>query len=162
MLADCYLVALIPFVAPVLAVPEFLSLYRIHGKNSYTTGEPLVRLETSKSKLRMWQVVIEAMRGWLVDHGYTSKQAAVRSLHERWKLLLEREEFPVTPPGRLRFFRYLLRTYRYQLPTMTWRLRLINYGNAFGALVVGYGHFHRLDESREGLTRRIRQALGLS
>src|SRR5258707_583014 len=31
MLADCFLVALIPILSPILAIPEFLALYRIHG-----------------------------------------------------------------------------------------------------------------------------------
>jgi glycosyltransferase involved in cell wall biosynthesis len=35
MLADCYLVSLIPFIAPIRGVPEFLTVYRIHGRNSY-------------------------------------------------------------------------------------------------------------------------------
>src|SRR6267154_2036180 len=62
MLADCYLVTLIPFQAPVLAVEEYLTVYRIHGRNQYTTGEPQVSTETSRKRLRMWQVVIGAMR----------------------------------------------------------------------------------------------------
>jgi hypothetical protein len=43
---------------------------------------------------------------------------------------------------------------------MSWRLRVINYFNAVGALFVGYEHFHRLDEHREDLTRRMRAAMG--
>lgn len=160
MLADCYLVALIPFVAPVLAVPEFLAVYRIHGENSYSTDRQQVPIETSKSRLRMWQIVIEAMRKWLADNGYTRKQAPVRSLLDRWNILLEREEFAVTPPGRIRFFRHLLERYRYQFHLMTWRLRVINYFNALGSLIVGYEEFHRLDEGREDLTRWLRTRLG--
>ncbi len=104
MLADCYLVALIPFQAPVLAVEEYLTVYRIHGRNQYTTGEPQVSTETSRERLRIWQVVIAAMRKWLDDHRYSRKQAAVRSLLDRWKLLLQREEFAIRTPGRLQFF----------------------------------------------------------
>jgi glycosyltransferase involved in cell wall biosynthesis len=156
MLADCYLVALIPFLAPVLAIPKFLTVYRIHGKNSYSSEKSQVPIETSKYRLQMWQIVISVMRKWLADHGYTRKQLPVRSLLDRWTILLEREEFAVTPPGRTRFFLHLLRSHRYQLPLMSWRLVLINYSNALGSLVVGYETFHVLDESREHLTRWVR------
>jgi glycosyltransferase involved in cell wall biosynthesis len=159
MLADCYLVALIPFQAPVLAVEEYLTVYRIHGRNQYTTGEPQVSAETSRKRLRMWQVVIGAMRKWLEDHRYSRKQAAVRSLLDRWKLLLQREEFAIRTPGRLQFFWYLLQSYRYQRHRMGWRLQVINCFNAAGALVVGYENFPRLDEHRENVTRAVRGVL---
>jgi glycosyltransferase involved in cell wall biosynthesis len=159
MLADCYVVALIPFRAPILAIAESLTVYRIHGRNSYSTSEAQVPTEASAKRLRMWEIVIGAMRKWLEEHGYSRKQAAVRSLLDRWTLLLQREEFAIRAPGRLQFFRYLLQCYRYQLHRMTWKLRVINYCNALGSLVVGYKNFHRLDEHRENLTRRMRTLL---
>ncbi|HXJ05096.1 MAG TPA: glycosyltransferase [Candidatus Acidoferrum sp.] len=156
MLADCYLVSLIPLLAPVLAIPEFLSVYRIHGKNSYTSMEDDMPIETRRNKLKMWQIVTEAMRKWLEEHGYTRKQRAVKAMTDRWTSFVEREEFTVMAPGRVRFFRYLLQCYRYRYPLMSWRLRAINLSNAVGALFVGYQRFHRLDELREGLTRWLR------
>jgi glycosyltransferase involved in cell wall biosynthesis len=159
MLADCYLVALIPFQAPVLALEEFLTIYRIHGGNQYSTGETQVGAESATKRLRMWQIVIAAMQKWLEDHGYSRKQAAVRSLLDRWKLLLQREEFAIQAPGRLQFFWYLLQSHRYQRHRMSWRLLVINYFNAAGALVVGYRNFWRLDEQRESVTRAVRGML---
>jgi len=156
MLADCYLVALMPFRAPVLALEQELTVYRIHGRNQYATGEAGAPAEINAKRLRMWEVVIGAMRKWLAEHGYDRKQPAVRSLLDRWTLLLQREEFAIRAPGRLRFFRYLLQSYRYQLHRMSWRLRVINYCNALGALVVGYQNFGRLDQGRERLTSRVR------
>ncbi len=158
MVADCYLAALIPFVAPVRAIPEVLAIYRVHGANSHYTSDRDVSIETRKSKLRMWQTVIAAMRKWLAENGYTGRLAPVRAMQRHWTLLLEREEFVVAAPGRLRFFRYLARCYRYQFPLMTWQLRLINGFNALGSLVVGYEGFPRLDEYRESLTRWVRRA----
>jgi len=109
MVADCYLAALIPFVAPVRAIPEVLAIYRVHGANSHYTSDRDVSIETRKSKLRMWQTVIAAMRKWLAENGYTGRLAPVRAMQRHWTLLLEREEFVVAAPGRLRFFRYLAR-----------------------------------------------------
>jgi len=157
MVADCYLAALIPFIAPVLAIPEVLAIYRVHGANSHYTSDREVPIEARKSKLRMWQTVIAAMRKWLAENGYTRKLAPVRAMQDHWTIILEREEFAVAAPGRLRFFRYLLRCYRHQFPLMTWQLRLINGFNALVSLVVGYEGFPRLDEYRESLTRWVRR-----
>ena len=143
MLADCYLAALIPFVAPVLAMPEVLAIYRIHGSNAHYTSDREVPIETRKGKLRMWEIVIAAMKKWLAENGYTRKLAPVRALQDHWAIILEREEFAVTAPGRVRFFRYLLRCYRRQFPLMSWRLVLVNYFNAVASLVVGYKRMQR-------------------
>jgi len=159
MLADCYLVALIPLQAAVMAIEECLTVYRIHGRNHYATGERRISVETSSKRLRMWRVVIGAMRKWLEDQRYSRKQPAVRALLERWKLLLQREEFAIRAPGRLQFFWYLLQSHRYQRHRMGWRLQVINYFNAAGALVVGYENFWRLDEQRENVTRAVRGLL---
>ena len=159
MLADCYVAALTPFVAPVLAIPEVLAIYRIHGENSYYTSDGQAPLEMRKSRVRMWRIVIAAMNKWLAEKGYTRKLGPVRSLQDHWKIILEREEFAVTAPGRLRFCRYLARSYRRQFPLMSWKLRLINGFNVVGSLVVGYRRFPRLDEHRENLTRRVRSLL---
>jgi hypothetical protein len=148
MVADCYLAALIPFVAPVLAISEVLAIYRIHGSNAHgTSGQQVPR----------WQIVIAAMYKWLAENGYTRKLAPVRAMQDHWTIILEREEFAVAAPGRLRFFWYLLRCYRNQFPLMTWQLRLINGFNALASLVVGYEGFPRLDEYRESLTRWVRR-----
>lgn len=143
MLADCYLAALIPFVAPVLAMPEVLAIYRIHGSNAHYTSDREVPIETRKGKLRMWEIVIAAMKRWLEENDYTRKLAPVRALQDHWAIILEREEFAVTAPGRVRFFRYLLRCYRRQFPLMSWRLVLVNYFNAVASLVVGYKRMQR-------------------
>lgn len=156
MVADCYIAALIPFVAPVLAIPEVLAIYRVHGANSHYTSDREVPIETRRGKLQMWQIVIAAMQKWLSENGYTRELAPVRAMQEHWTLILERENFAVTAPGRVRFFRYLLRGYRRQFSLMTWQLRLINGFNLLGSLIVGYNGFHQLDKHRENATRRVR------
>lgn len=159
MLADCYLVALLPFVAPVLAIPETLALYRIHGGNQYTKGLP-DPMEVRRKKLEMWRVVIAEMRRWLTEHGRTRREVPVRAMLDQWTNILEREEFALSPPGRLRFFRHLLRLYKWRWPLMSGRLRLINAFNTLGSLVVGFEKFHSLDEAREDVTRRLRNLIG--
>lgn len=155
MLADCYLTALIPFLAPILAVPEFLAVYRIHGSNFYSAADAQMPLETRKKRLEMWQVVIDAMARWLADNGYTRDQPPVRAFLDRWTLHQEREQFVLDPPGRLQFFRHLQTYNSCYAPTMSRRLRFINRINAWGSLVVGYKDFHMLDNWRTQLVDKL-------
>jgi hypothetical protein len=161
MLADCYLTALIPFLAPILAVPEFLAVYRIHGSNSYSASEQQIPVETRKSRLQMWQVVIDAMGKWLVDNGYTRNQLPVRTFLDRWSLHQERERFLLEPPGRLEFFRHLQTYNACYGPQMSRRLRVVNRVNALGALVVGYKYFYLLDKYRHSSTAFIQRTFKL-
>jgi glycosyltransferase involved in cell wall biosynthesis len=154
--ADGYMQALALFVAPVAAVDEPLGVYRFHGANLYFLSEAEEDedkdREIRKRRVVTLRALVDGLQGWFRLHNYDLAQPAVRATLSRWVTLLEREEFAISPPGRVRFFRHLLRTHWNQLPLMTWRLRLINYLNAAGSLVVGYKHFHRLDELRGRLT----------
>ena len=148
MLADGFLVSLVPFLSPVLALPEFLILYRIHGKNSYYADERQMPADIRKSRLESRWFLLEAMCKWLVDNDFDSDQPAVRAFLDRWTLYQESDEFLLKPPGRLRFFRHLLLYNRCYGPHISPRLRAINYINAFGALVTGYTHYPLLGKGR--------------
>lgn len=156
MLADCYLVALIPLLSPILAISESLAVYRIHGANAYSTVEQQIPMEARKSRLQMWKILIDAMRGWLAENGYTKKEPVVRLFLDVWRVNEGTYEAQVEPPGRWRFFVHLMTYMRCYGADMSWRLRFINYVNAFGALVVGYRHFHVLDEWRLKATALVR------
>jgi glycosyltransferase involved in cell wall biosynthesis len=155
MLADCYVVALIPFLSRIQAISESLAVYRIHGTNSYTTVEQQVPMEVRKNRLQMWQVLIDAMRRWLAGNHFTKRQPAVRLFLDRWALYQGNYEAQVEAPGRLRFFRHLMTYIRCYGANMSSRLRLVNYVNAFGALVVGYKHFGLLDKLRTQWVDRL-------
>lgn len=160
MLADCYLVALLPFVAPVLAVSDFLTIYRIHGMNSYSTGHAYLPLEVRKERLLKWKIVVKAMYKWLDETQHAQPPLAVQNFIAHWNSLLEREEFAVEPPNRVRFFWHLVQSNRYRFPVMTRRLQLINSLNTLGSLVVGYEKFPLLDKARENLTQWLRTLAG--
>jgi hypothetical protein len=160
MLADCYLVFLIPLVSPVLAVPESLTVYRIHGKNSYTGIEEKPASESRRRKLQMWTVLFDEMRAWLSNKGYTREQPAVRELLDRWTLYLQSEQFLLAAPGRVEFFRHLLLYNRCYGPHISRRLLVLNYLNAMGAIFTGYKHFHILEGSRAKAISMMRQIAG--
>jgi glycosyltransferase involved in cell wall biosynthesis len=160
MLADCYLAFLIPLVAPVRAIAEALTVYRIHGKNCYTGVEEKPAPESRRRRLQMWTVLFDEMRAWLANNGYTREQPAVRELLDRWTLYLQSEQFPVAAPGRLEFFRHLLLYNRCYGPHISRRLLVLNYLNAMGAIFTGYKHFHILEGSRKKAFSLARQIAG--
>jgi glycosyltransferase involved in cell wall biosynthesis len=162
--ADGYIQALALFLAPVAAIDEALGVYRFHGSNLYFLSHAEIDKDKDKERRSLRAVtlraIIDGLREWFRSHDYDLAQPAVHATLSRWTTLLEREEFAVAPPGRVRFLRHLLETNRNHFHMMTWRLRLINYFNAVGSLVVGYEHFDRLDACREDLTRWVRALVG--
>jgi len=93
----------------VLAIPEVLAIYRVHGANSHYTSDREVPIETRKSKLRMWQTVIAAMRKWLAENGYTRKLAPVRAMQDHWTIIWSGKSLQVAAARAAAVFRYLLR-----------------------------------------------------
>jgi glycosyltransferase involved in cell wall biosynthesis len=148
MLGDCYLVTLIPFVAPILAIPEFLALYRIHGDNNYGADEREVPLEVRKRRLRMWRVVTDAMCNWLDDNGYP-RRAPERAFLNSWIAYHARQRFQIEPPGRLRFFRFLVWENYSSSHDQTWKFTVFNYLASLSALLFGFKNRHLMYEWRE-------------
>jgi glycosyltransferase involved in cell wall biosynthesis len=157
MLADGYLTILIPFRSAVFAIPEFLAVYRVHGKNSYYADDREMPAGIRRTRLQQWRILMDAMRQWLADNGHTRKQQPVRDFLDRWALYIEDQEFQVAPPGRRRFFSHLIAYNRCYGPQIAPRLRIINYINALGALVVGYKHFPLLKRWPEKVGRALRR-----
>jgi glycosyltransferase involved in cell wall biosynthesis len=138
MLADAYPGGLIVFIAPILALPECLSVYRVHGTNSYQVDESRMPVETRMKRIELWQIVIAAMRKWLADNGFTRRQPFVSSFLNSWSLYITKERFLIKPPGRLRFFWSLVLENTVFSPLQTLKLTAFNYLWAPSALLFGY------------------------
>jgi len=160
MLADCFLVYLVPLLSPVVALPERLILHRIHGTNYFCVDEKQAGVETQRRKLHEWQIVYDAMRRWLESNGYTRKDFIVRRYRDVWYLAEQTISFSIKPPGRLQFFWYELRQNHSQSPIQSWRLTTFKYLFAFFALGLGYKRAERFYDWRArvfgGLERAIR------
>ena len=159
--SDGYLGNLAIFLAPVLAINRPLGIYRIHGKNLYFKAGASAEAKHLRRRLETLPEIPKCMTSWFLSHGYDIKRPEIQAALLRWIILSERNEFELSPPGRIRFFRHLLKSYRHTGPTMTPRIRAVNYVNAVGALIVGYQRFHLLDENREKASRWLRHAFGL-
>jgi glycosyltransferase involved in cell wall biosynthesis len=154
--ADGFLSALAIFVAPIVAIPERLAVYRIHSTNLFADGE---KVDTRRREMRMLTraALIRAMRSWLDERAYALERPELTVLFKQWKLTQELDEFELVSPGRLRTAGHLVRYASYFKARMTWRHRAVTYLNAAGSLAVGYKNLHRLDEWRTAITHPLRR-----
>ena len=160
--ADAYLGNLAIFVAPVVAIDRPLAIYRIHGSNLYYQSDSVAESERLRRRIETRRVLVDGMTAWFRSHGYNTRRPEVRTALLRWVILSERDEFKLSPPGRIRFFRHLMKSYSYNGALMTWRIRAVNYFNAIGALIVGYKRFPILEKNREKATRWLRDRVRVS
>jgi glycosyltransferase involved in cell wall biosynthesis len=152
--ADAHLSGLIIFLTKILAIPECLAVYRVHGQNLFA-GQPDISKQRQKARLKTRRVLIDGMKTWLITHGFDLNKPDLRAFFRQWALTQERDQFAIDPPGRLRICRHLLEYAYFYGPQLTWRHRLVTYLNAAGSLLVGYKNVHRLDEWRIGIKRAL-------
>jgi glycosyltransferase involved in cell wall biosynthesis len=155
MLADCFLVQLVPLLAPVLAIPEPLTVYRIHGKNHYYAEDQSMPKEVAQVRLELLRTLYDAMRAWLDRNGYSASEPPVRFFRARWYRDERYMKFRFNPPGRLQFFLIQLRHNYAYAPTQSWKFTLFNYLWAFLALLSGYRHWDRVYRWRCSLVERM-------
>jgi glycosyltransferase involved in cell wall biosynthesis len=157
--ADSHLSGLVIFLAPIIAIPECLAVYRLHGQNLFhQQGELNCRRQELRIQTR--KALIDGMKCWLSERGYDLKQPDLRTLFQQWDLAQEGDTFALAPPGNVRFSRHLVQYARCYGPRMTWRHRAVTYANAAGSLVVGYKNVHLLDEWRVAVKRALRGSAG--
>jgi glycosyltransferase involved in cell wall biosynthesis len=162
--ADAYLSGLVIFVAPVVAIDESLAVYRIHGQNLFHAQgcDASGARAGIERRIATRGELVKGMTDWLRAHGYETERGELREYLSQWVLAQEVDRFTIEAPGRLEFFRHLWRSAVCFGARVSWRHRTVSFGNAVGALVVGYEHFHLLDEWRVGLTRSLRGTGGVS
>ena len=125
-------------------------------------------LEKRKGRLRELQVLFGAMQEWLKDNGYSKREIPVLFFAIRWYQHEKMEEFIVKPPGRLRFFWFLIEENHLYSRRQTWKLTLFNYIWAFWGLCLGFKNAGSVYKSRAKtmeaverlFKRRLRAELG--
>jgi glycosyltransferase involved in cell wall biosynthesis len=153
--SDGLLAALAIFLAPVVAIPEALAVYRIHEQNLYYQSAKGVDVQRQKRRLNTLRVLLDEMDLWLTGRGFDLREPAILAFRRRWRQLYETEKFLIEPPGRLRFFSFLVRSMRNMNPCLNWRIQAVNGLNAIGSLFVGYKNYPKLDDWRFRLKRGI-------
>lgn len=146
--ADAYLTALVIFVAPVAAVPEFLGKYRLHGANLFQTNAERISRSQVERRMAMREALLGEIRNWLQNNVEESDAPEIRAYLKQWSNAQESDGFALRTPGRWKYFRHLLDFPRTYGEIMTPRHRAYGYLRAFAALFLGYHHLHVLDDVR--------------
>jgi glycosyltransferase involved in cell wall biosynthesis len=146
--ADAFLTALIIFVAPVVAVPDFLGKYRLHGANLFQSNAERVTRSQVEHRMAMRGALFAEIETWLRKHGNDVNSRDIRAYLKQWSKAQERDGFGLRAPGRWEYFRHLLEYPRIYGEIMTERHRAYTYLRAFAALFLGYHHVHLLDDLR--------------
>ena len=160
--ADAYLTALIIFVAPVAAVPEFLGKYRLHGANLFQTNAERTPREQLERRMAMREALLGEIRGWLRMNGNDLDSADIRAYLKQWSNGQASDGFALSAPDRWRYFRYMLDIPKTYGEIMTARHRAYSYMRAFAALLLGYHHVHLLDDARGKRKQMIGSSDGMS
>ena len=148
--ADAYLTALIIFIAPIAAVPEYLGKYRLHATNLFHTAAATAKPLPAQIEHRMSMraALLAEIREWLHRNGRDLRSADLRAYFMQWKRAQEHDRFLLEAPGRWQYFRHLLGHPWTYGRIMTPRHRVYSYMRACAALVLGYHHLHLFDDAR--------------
>src|SRR5260370_2484321 len=106
--ADAYLTALVIFVAPVAAVPEFLGKYRLHGANLFQTNAERISRSQIERRMAMRAVLLGEIQNWLQRHGQDTGSPDIRAYLNQCAKAPENDGFPFSAPTRCKYFRHLL------------------------------------------------------
>jgi len=148
--ADAYLTALVIFVAPIIALPEFLAKYRVHGANLFHISEDKPARERIEHRMAMRAALSAEIRGWLQRNGHDLASPNLQAYVKQWTKAQEVDGFALAKPSRWKYFRHLLEYPRVYGKIMSTRHRVYSYVRAFGALLLGYDHLYLLDDFRKG------------
>ncbi len=155
--ADAYLTALIIFTAPVVALPEFLAKYRLHGANLFQSNATAATRELLEHRMAMRAALLKEIRTWLERKGHDLSRPDLRAYLKQWTKAQELDSFALQKPGRWSYFRHLFEMPRLYGEIMSARHRAYSYVRAFGALLLGYDHLYLLETLRtryKGMLRR--------
>jgi hypothetical protein len=147
--ADAYLTALIIFVAPVVALPEFLAKYRLHGSNLFQSNATGDARESVQHRIAMRGALLSEIRSWLERNGHDFGSTHLQAYLKQWTKAQELDEFALQKPGRWKYFRHLIEFPRVYGEIMSRRHRAYGYVRAFSALALGYDHSYLLENFRK-------------
>jgi glycosyltransferase involved in cell wall biosynthesis len=98
--ADAHLSGLIIFLAPIVAVPECLAVYRVHGANLFADrSDGYARRHELRMKTR--RTLVDGMKYWRSERNYDLRRTDLHAYFKQWDLSEEKEEFSVNTPGRM-------------------------------------------------------------
>lgn len=135
---DAFLIATAICQGPVAAIPECLTKNRVHGENLWFAERGKPNPEVMRSRVKTREAATISVRRWVQANEPRSSYSKIRVLLRCWRISRDQDEFQYRPPGRLRFFWFLLRENYTYSAMQTWRLTGSNYATAVFALLFPY------------------------
>jgi len=146
--ADAFLTALVIFIAPIVAVENYLGKYRLHATNLFQTAAARPSPAQIEHRMAMRAALLAEIQKWLLRHGHNLRSADLRAYLAQWKKAQAQDGFALRAPGRWKYFRHLLGYPWTYGEIMTRRHRIYSYMRACAALVLGYHHLRLFDDAR--------------
>src|SRR5262249_27102967 len=135
--------------APVVAVPDYLGKYRLHGTNLFHCSGNRTSQRQLERRMAMRGALLQEVEKWLRRNGHETRSSDLRAYLTQWKKAQAEDEFALRTPGRWRYFWHLLGYPHTYGKIMTSRHRVYSYMRACAALVLGYHHLYLFDEARK-------------
>jgi glycosyltransferase involved in cell wall biosynthesis len=153
--ADTYLLGVVIFTAPIVAVKEYLTHYRIHGANLCSFRDPDAHRAMKRAQCS--QMAAEDIRTWIEQRGLDISWPAVTAHVKRQELVAQMVGFICRTPGRREYFRYLREFQNLYSPLWTRRYRWFRAAMSVAGLTLGYRRFEALrDRYRQGSLSELR------
>lgn len=156
--ADGHLVLLMPLIAAVFAVPEPFAVYRLHGQNLFFLDEKTGAAEQKQKWIASFLKVVKEGEAWAKQHGDELNDIPTRRYFARWLLPLQERQFHLDPPGRMRYFWFLLQQNDASSPIQSRPYTIFNYLSSVLALLFGYARaqslYRKILEGAQALKQR--------
>jgi glycosyltransferase involved in cell wall biosynthesis len=159
--ADGFLGLLMVLIAPVIGMSEAFSAFRVHGQNLFHAKDRTISVERQKRQTEMFLTIVKEAKIWTERHRQQLRPFETNLFLNKWLLAFQGAQFQFDPPGRFRFFLYLLRQNN-NSPQRTWKMAVVNYLASPMALVFGYKNVESMYKWRgkiievvKGLARRF-------
>jgi glycosyltransferase involved in cell wall biosynthesis len=138
--ADGHLVLLMPLIAPVAAVKEPLSVYRLHGRNLFFLDERTAPVEERREWIASFRRVIDEGAAWAATRRGELAAKGIRTerYFERFRIDLSVREFAIRRPTRWDWFRFLVRRNWVRRPVQSWRGAVAGWIEALRGLMMGW------------------------
>jgi glycosyltransferase involved in cell wall biosynthesis len=158
-LADGYLIYLVIFIAPVAAITEPLTVYRLHEGNLFhCSPEQKDRL---RQKLACQRTLLKEMQVWLEREKFWREQSPAATFLQRMELHTRWMEFTIEGTRRGELYRYLREERGLYAPLWTARYRAFRALLGWAALLLGFPAFTALQAAYQDSAwlRKVRRTL---
>src|SRR6266852_7506209 len=106
--ADAYLTALVIFIAPVAAIPDYLGKYRLHGAILFQIHQERGANIRVEHRMVVRAALLAEIRCWLERRGHDLGDGDLQAYFKQWAKAQEQDGYVLKAPKRWKYFRHLV------------------------------------------------------